>query len=375
MDLALTVGEFDLTGGIERVTVQLALVYRALGHDVTVYATRWDRSYEDRFRFVRVAAPDRPAWLRTTMLPSATARALERHDMVHGQGTSTLSCDLLTFHSVHAAWCAAGIAAEGALSPRGLAKRLRPFHRATIAMEQKQVRSHRGLFHACSPEVGDEVVTWYGADPSRVVPLPWGVDLAHFRPDPAAREATRAAWAARPGDRVLLLVANELARKGLATILGAMAKQGRPDVRLVVVGRDDPAPYRALIAQLGLGGRVKFTGSQDPAPAYQAADLFVMPSSYEGWGLVLAEALACGLPAVVSRFPGSVAMVQPGENGLLLDSARDEAELASALDAALDPQTHATMTAAARPSVARYAWPEVGRTLVDLGLRAAAERR
>jgi glycosyltransferase involved in cell wall biosynthesis len=242
-------------------------------------------------------------------------------------------------------------------------------------LERQQVRAHRGLFHACSPEVGDEVIKWYDADPARVVALPWGVDLDHFRPDAEGRGATRAAWGAGSGDRVLLLVANEFARKGLATILGALALQGRPDVRLVVIGRDDPAPYRTQIARLGLADRVMFAGSQDPAPAYQAADLFVMPSSYEGWGLVLAEALACGLPAVVSRFPGSVAMVAPRVNGLLLESSRDEAELAALLDEALEPFAHAAMAAAARPSVTHYGWPEVGRTLVELGLRAACERR
>src|SRR5688500_14113723 len=106
MHIALTVGRFDRLGGIERVTVEMALGYRALGHDVTIFATHWDAEFEDRFRFVRVAAPERPAWARTLALPGAVTRALEaeRFDFVHGQGTSTWRCDLLTFHSVHAAW-------------------------------------------------------------------------------------------------------------------------------------------------------------------------------------------------------------------------------------------------------------------------------
>ena len=374
MDIALTVGSFDLRGGIERTTVQLARTYRDLGHDVTVYATDWDRRQAEGFHMVRVEAPERPAWLRTLRLPGAMARALGRHDFIHGHGTSTFRCDLLTFHSVHAAWCAAGIAAEGAWSPRGLAKRLLPFHRVTIATERRQVREHAGLFHACSPEVGEEVVRWYGAPRERVIAVPWGVDLEVFRPDPAARAAERDAWGVPVGDVVMLLVANELARKGLATILGAMARLGREDLWLMVAGREDPAPWARLAAQLGVGARVRFLGSRDPAPCYQAADLFVMPSSYEGWGLVVAEALACGVPVVASRFPGSVAMVEPGRNGLLLDDPRDEAALAAAIAQASQPEMRAAMASAARTSVQRYSWLEVGRQLVDLGVRAAALR-
>lgn len=375
MDIALTVGSFDLRGGIERTTVALARAYRELGHDVTVYATDWDRAEAEGFHMVKVEAPDRPAWLRTARLPAAMTRALGRHDWVHGHGTSTFRCDLLTFHSVHQAWCERCIATEGALAPRSIAKRVLPFHRLTVAVERKQVREHRGLFHAMAPEVADDVVRCYGAPRDRVVVIPWGVDLAKFRPDAAAGEAWRAAQGFGPGDRVITLVANEVARKGLATILGAMARLARPDLWLVVAGREDMRPWAALAARLGVADRVRFLGSVDPVPVYQGADLFVMPSSYEGWGLVVGEALACGTPVVASRFPGSEDMVAPGSNGLLVDDPRDEDALAAAIAAALDPAALPAMAAAARPSVERYGWLEIGRRLVDAGTRAAALRR
>ncbi len=372
MDIALTVGSFDLRGGIERTTVQLARTYRQLGHDVTVYAADWDHAQAEGFHMVKIHAPARPAWLRTLRLPAAMARALGRHDFIHGHGTSTLRCDLLTFHSVHAAWCQACIATEGALAPRSLAKRLLPFHRLTIATERRQVREHRGLFHAMAPEVADELVRFYGAPRDRIVVIPWGVDLEVFKPDARARAAERDAWRIPVGDTVMVLVANELARKGLETILRAMTYDDRDDLWLVVAGREDPAPWARLAAQFGVADRVRFLGSRDPAPVYQAADLFVMPSSYEGWGLVVAEALACGLPVVASRFPGSVAMVEPGRNGLLIDDPRDDEALAAAIAQATRPETRAAMAAAARPSVERYGWLEIGRQLVEAGTRAAA---
>lgn len=375
MDIALTVGSFDLRGGIERTTVQLARSYRALGHAVTIYAADWDREVAEGFHMVRVEAPDRPAWLRTLRLPAAMTRALGRHDVVHGHGTSTFACDLLTFHSVHAAWVAACIATEGPLAPRSIAKRVLPFHRLTVATERRQVREHRGLFHAMAPEIADELVTFYGAPRDRIVVIPWGVDLEAFSPDAASGAAERATWGVPADAKVLTLVANELARKGLATILGAMAKLGREDVYLVVAGREDVTPWRALAERLGVASRVRFLGSRDPAPVYRGADLFVMPSSYEGWGLVVAEALACGTPVLCSRFPGAVAMVEPGRNGLLVDDPRDEGALAAAIEAALAPEALARMGAAARPSVERYGWLAIARELAEAGARGAALRR
>ncbi|MOA30999.1 GDP-mannose-dependent alpha-mannosyltransferase [compost metagenome] len=112
-----------------------------------------------------------------------------------------------------------------------------------------------------------------------------------------------------------------------------------------------------------------FLGHVEVAPLYQAADLFVMPSTYEGWGLVIGEALAAGLPVVTSKFPGSLAMIEPGENGLLLEDARDAVELAGAIDRALAPATHAHLATHARPSVLKYGWPEVCARLIALGQR------
>lgn len=368
MRIALTVGRFDSSGGIERVTVQLARGYRALGHEVTVFATGWDPAEEAHVALRHVTAPERPAWLRTLTLPGAVTRALAREsfDFVHGQGTSTWHCDLLTFHSVHAAWLEHSVAASGAWSPQGLAKRVYPFHRAAIGVERRQVRTHRGMFHGCSSEVADEIVRHYGADAARVFAEPWGIDFDEFRPDAEVRARVRAEWGVDASARVLLLVANEFHRKGLGPLLEALPLLA-PDVVLAVAGRADAAPYRALAERLGVASRVLFLGHRAPAPCYQAADLFVLPSTYEGWGLVVGEALASGVPVVASVFPGSRAMVRPNENGALLDDPRDVRALAAAITRALAPDVHPGLVARSRASVAHYAWEAVCRRLLEHG--------
>jgi UDP-glucose:(heptosyl)LPS alpha-1,3-glucosyltransferase len=281
----------------------------------------------------------------------------------------------LTFHSAHAAWLDVSVAGEAPGSPRAIAKRLYPFHRAAIAMEAHQVRHHRGMIHACSAAVREEVIRYYHADPDRVVAVPWGVDLDVFKPDPVVGRAKRAEWGIPKGATVLLLMANEFHRKGLKPCLEALALLGRKDLHLTVAGRGDPQPYRSLIETLGVGPQVHFLGSQEAAPCYQAADVFVMPSTYEGWGLVVPEALACGLPNVVSRFPASDELVTPGVNGEILEDATDAQELAAALERVLAPGVRERMARSARPSVAHYAWPEVSRRILALGEQGVARRR
>ena len=369
MHIALTVGSFNQLGGIERVTVQLALGYRSLGHEVTIFATDWDAVYEDRFNFVKVNAPAKPMWLRTLTLPKETTRLLERgkYDLIHGQGTSTLAFDLLTFHTVHAAWLNVSVAEEGSWSVRGIAKRVYPFHRATIAMEQEQARTHKGLFHACSRSVREEAIKFYGVDPDRIHAVPWGVDLETFQPNPDVRAKERANWGVDDSAPVLLLVANEFHRKGLAVLLDAIAQLGRSDVQLVVVGRGNPEPYMPQIESLGLKKQVGFLGHRSVAPCYQAADLFVMPSTYEGWALVIGEALASGLPVITSRFAGSSDLIEHGKNGLILQDPRSVDEIAGALHTALVPETRQAMAAAARQSVLHTSWLDVSRRLLELG--------
>jgi UDP-glucose:(heptosyl)LPS alpha-1,3-glucosyltransferase len=366
MHIALTTDSFNQLGGIERVTVQLALGYRALGHEVTVFAVDWDSSYEDWFKFEKVNVPARPTWWRKMIVAEETARRLAHgsYDFIHGHGNSTLACDLLTFHTVHAAWLEVSLAEESPWSPRRLAKRIYPFHRATIAIERKQARTHRGLFHACSYAVREEAIKFYGIQPDRIRAIPWGVDLETFQPNPAVRAQERTRWGIDDNAPVLLLVANEFHRKGLATLLEAITQLSQPELQLVVVGRGKPEPYYPLIERLGLKKQVHFLGHRPVTPCYQAADLFIMPTTYEGWALVIGEALACGLPVITSRFAGSSDLIVHGHNGLILQNPRNVNELTQALHTALVPEKLQSMAAAARPSVLHTSWLQVSQQLL-----------
>ncbi|RYG53671.1 glycosyltransferase [bacterium] len=126
----------------------------------------------------------------------------------------------------------------------------------------------------------------------------------------------------------------------------------------MAVGRLDATAYAAEIARLGIEKRVQFTGpSNNVASFYAASDIFALPTQYEAWGLVIVEAMACGLPVVTSALAGAAVAVESGKTGVLLDNPDDEAEIARGLTHFLDQKQIDAQGISA--SVARYAWDQV----------------
>ena len=177
-----------------------------------------------------------------------------------------------------------------------------------------------------SPVTARTLVNEYAVPAGRI-----GVVLPGTEPAPLA--------AGSGGDELLLLcVASLTPRKGHAVLLRALAglRQYRWHLRCIgSLTRDagTVAQLRALVAELGLEGRVTFAGEKQPdalEPDYHRADLFVLPSYLEGYGMVLAEALARGLP-IVSTTGGAIPDTVPADAGLLVPPG-DVAALAAALD-------------------------------------------
>jgi UDP-glucose:(heptosyl)LPS alpha-1,3-glucosyltransferase len=135
---------------------------------------------------------------------------------------------------------------------------------------------------------------------------------------------------------------------------------GDPRLQLLLVGRQPPAQYDGLIERLGLRFRVRWFGvASDVAEYHAAADLFVMPTTYEAFGTVIVEALGNGLPVITSALAGAASAVRDGYNGRLLQDPTDDHKLANELAAALREGTLDRWSAVAANSVARFQWPRV----------------
>lgn len=237
---------------------------------------------------------------------------------------------------------------------------------------------------ANSEEEVAQLIGHYGADPDRIRVVAPGVEHAYF--SPGDRGGARRALGI--GDHpVLLFVGRIQPLKGLRVAVGALAELGRSDAELVVVGgpsgRDgdaELATVRALAAQLGVADRVRFVPPQPHhllSTYYRAADLVVVPSRSESFGLVALEAAACGVPVVAAAVGGLRTLVDDGRTGLLVDR-RDPTVFAEAAGRILDDADLAARLGEAAAARARgFTWSvaaaRLRRIYADLAVRVPVD--
>ena len=211
-----------------------------------------------------------------------------------------------------------------------------------IAVEEEVVRCADRLI-AATPVERQQLVELYGADPDRIQVVSPGVDTELFHPLPA--ELAKARIGVRPDRSIILFVGRIEPLKGIDNLLLAIAQvvEERPELRenmcVPIIGGDTDGALeneemkrlQTLREELGIGDIVLFLGSreQDKLPYYySAAEMVIMPSDYESFGMVALEAMACGTPVIVSDVGGLSFLVRHGLTGYRVP-ARDPAALAS----------------------------------------------
>lgn len=217
-----------------------------------------------------------------------------------------------------------------------------------------------------------DLIRLYGANPARIRVVSAGVDTQLFQPMEKAT-ARRALGFAQ--EKIVLSVGRVEPLKGLDILLMATAiLEDKTETRVVVVGGDSethPEAFRlrSISKTLGLEGIVTFTGAvpQDRLNVYyNAADVFVLPSYYESFGLVALEAMACGVPVIASRVGGPKNFVKSGVTGYLIDWRCPE-PFAQKLDILLhNPMLRASMGRAARLHAETMGWEKVGQRTTDI---------
>ena len=212
----------------------------------------------------------------------------------------------------------------------------------------------------------------YGARDDKVTVIPLGVDLDRFRP--SAKQEARASLGLRD-ERIILFVGRIEPLKGLDILINAAAMlESDVDCAVLVVGGDETSlpqvkELRDLARERGIEHRVAFVGAVDHAdlPAYyNAADVCVVPSHYESFGLVAVEAMASGVPVVASRVGGLAGTVKDGETGYLIPWLCPE-PFAERIDLLLENEPlRQNLGEAAREAMGRYRWENVAASVLEL---------
>jgi UDP-glucose:(heptosyl)LPS alpha-1,3-glucosyltransferase len=357
--IAYVVHDYHRAGGHSRYVAELASRF-SKDHEVHVFANRIEQKDDNRIHFHRV-----PAWranaLSTvlTFAVMATFQVGRRFDIVHCQGFCGFGGNVFTAHICNRAWHLALKRWEG-----GTSWSESVFNAAASSLEWALYRfARRGAVVAVSSRVAGDIMRFYLCRlPMHVIYH--GVDLQLFSSKNCHRwrAETRARYGLGQKEPVFLYVGD--LRKGARRCILALSKLS--EGRLMLVSRTPPGHYQRLTEQAGVVERVLFLGATNQVERiYAAADALLLPTPYDAFAMVISEAMACGLPVIVSREAGAAELIQHKMNGLLLDDMTNVAELARYMQSLLqDQQWAAKLGSAARKSIEAMSWEAVAaRTL------------
>ena len=362
-------------GGAERYSI--SLVERlAATHDIHVFAQTIEHQWPG-VTYHPVSRPfARPRWINQLWYALATWLATRQgFDLVHSH-ENTWHGEIQTVHVRPVRFSLF----DGRAGLRRLARWVKivlsPRLLTYLWLEGARFRPAPGRqVVVASSYLGNEVQASYPQAGAMMSVLTPGVSLPQVRVEPAA---ARRVLGLPASGRLLLFVANDYARKGLAVLLEALAALPA-DVGLMVAGNPAQQTYFTGLARArGLAERVHFLGTlADLAPAYDAADCLAHPTLEDTFAMVVLEAMAHGVPVVVSgaRYCGISGLLQDRENAVLLDNPRDPGELAKALADVLSRDAlRQRLVQSGRVFARHHQWSEVARRQAGV-YRAAMQAR
>jgi glycosyltransferase involved in cell wall biosynthesis len=359
MHIALVTHKVDFQDGQGRVNYEIAMAALNQGHRVTVIAEYCSEEIANHPLGRFLCARNRPIptqLLRNIYFAETSARLLRKHrgefDLVQANGFVTWEpADIVAVHFVHSAWLKNPLFPFrwSSFSPYAYYQRILAMMNAHY--EKRAFRAASSLIAVSRFTAGE--IQGLSVAEEEVTVVHNGVDIEEFHPGPGLRSE----FSLPAGVPMALFVGDiKTTRKNLETVLHSMLLV--PSLHLAVAGGVKGSPYPAMVEELHLSDRVHFIGKTSKIPLLmRSVDFFVFPSRYEAHPLVLLEALASGLPVVVSGNFGAADYIRGG--GIVFDDPNDVSALANAMKELVDStEKRSEMALAARQQACAMQWSQ-----------------
>ena len=374
MKVALAHKRLDLHGGTERDLFKTAEGLRDLGHEVHLFCSEYSVPPPAGVTAHRIPVLRFGRTARLWSFAFAAPKIIERTgcDVVISFGRMIKQDILRCGGGTHRGFLRR-LGAEGG-AVRRFWQKISVYHRSLLALERRQYEA-QGLqsIIAVSTEVKRDIMANYSIDGAKIAVLYNGVDLKRFHPAKRSEfgAAVRARWNIPSDAPLVLFVGSGFRRKGLDRLLAIWNLPELARLHLLVVGSDARfGSYQARAASIA-PGRIIFAGRQDEIENYYAAaDLVALPALQEAFGNVVLEALASGLPVLVSRAVGAAEVLAGSVAGSVVERPDDCGELSSKLLALLRQAGDPALCQAARKAAEEYSWKHHFERLDELLHRA-----
>jgi UDP-glucose:(heptosyl)LPS alpha-1,3-glucosyltransferase len=366
--IAVVIPKYGLVGGAEgfasELTERIAMNSR---FDVHVFANRWIVT-SDRVTFHKIPAIKFPRFLSSPGFAWFVRRRIAAagpFDLIHTHDR-IFEADIYTMHGVPHRWWIREIRK----------KSMSQFDRATARVEDRLViEGGCRRFLAVSGLTREIFLNEYPVDARLVRVIHPGINTAPY--DQCDKERCcreiRGRYGIDAEEPLILFVSTNFAVKGLDHVLRGLGRlrAGSPEkrFRLLVVGRGDRKAYEQMARELGLGDAVVFAGAvaRDKLPEfYLAGDLYVMLSRFDTFGMVVLEAMAAGLPVLISGSVGARDIVREGENGFVVDEPADADTVADKVEMMFGGGLRERMGEEARKTARGHSWDATVARVLDI---------
>ena len=390
MKIAIVVRSYHRQGGIAKGTAEVAERLTERGHEVHIITNSWKDVRNNKVIFHKVPMI-RASYLEqikqfgwAKVIKGLSFAITSRFycnrndfDIVQVKGDSFAHFDIVSAHSCHRAWLEIS-KKEGRGTIHWIKKHINPLHIRVLLTEQYNYnfQNYKKIM-AVSEGVKREIVHFYKVPEEDIVVIPNGIDLEEFNPNnrDIYRQEVRARYNISTDDFIILFVGYEFRRKGLRYIIEALPIVKSEKVKLLVIGKDNPRPYRELARRLGVEDRVIFAGHQSrPSLYYAASDAFVFPTSYEAFSHAIMEAGAAGLPLLVTRVNGADEVIKDGINGFFIN--RESNHIAQRIEILLKDRVRLNqMGIKAREKAEENSWDRITDMIEKIYEEVAAVKR
>jgi UDP-glucose:(heptosyl)LPS alpha-1,3-glucosyltransferase len=363
--IAVVIPKYGLVGGAEQFAAELTGKLCSRHQDTfQVFANRW-QSNSHAIQFHKIPIISFPKFLTTISFAYFVQGQLHRNNfsLVHSH-ERIFAADIFTLHGVpHRYWV-----------HHVRRKKMSLYDTATAWVEKKLVyHGHCKKFIAVSDLTKDIFLQEYAINPDQVAVIHPGVNLTDYaqKNKDGVRHAIRSELGIGAADPVIVFASMNFEIKGLDDILFSLAqlKTQNCKFKLIVAGKGNIKKYEKMAKEAQISDHVIFTGmvSKDKIiRLYLAGDLYVMLSKFDTFGMVVLEAMAAGLPVIISSHVGAKDLVQEDKNGFIIGNTSDYGYIASKLKMLFDENIRRKMSAAAYQTATQNTWDMVATKYQDI---------
>ena len=372
--IAVVIPKYGLVGGAEQFASELTQRLCAYNEDkFHVFANRWQTSSTE-IKFHRVPIISFPKFLTTISFAYFIRRQLRKDifSLVHSH-ERIFAADIFTLHGIpHRYWV-----------HNVRWKKMSLYDLATAWVEKKLVEEGNcKKFIAVSSLTKDIFLQEYQINPDKVAVINPGVDLNDYAQQnkDSVRNSIRRELGINIADPVILFVSMNFEIKGLDDVLFSLAKlkaQNRK-IKFIVAGKGNIKKYTKMAKEAQISADVIFTGPVNKEKLirmYLACDLFIMLSKFDTFGMVVLEAMAAGLPVIISSNVGAKDLVQEDKNGFIVSNTSDTDYIATKIALLLDENIRRQMAEAAYQTAEQNTWDDVTKKYAAIYENLRAEHR